>query len=328
LQPEQDDLTVPIIGYVDNRVSVGLERVYYRLFSYVSHNVQVNVPFYYWAPGEKDSALKPVTVSYPALTTNLDLRDDAIHPHRGLYLGNELEVAGVGGDARDVKIQPEVRAYLPVTRRITLAMRGSIGLLFAQNYGDTVLSNALTGGPPADTSRTKWVKDVQLMFLRGLFAGGAGSNRGYGIREIGPHGAVPFYNNGQSMTQGVEDEYCRMAADPKDEEHRKVCDLPLGGFTLWEASIELRVPLAGALSGTLFTDAADVSPRRLSFRARPHLSSGFGIRYDTPVGPIRLDLGFRLPGLQAPKNAQDEGRPEPGFFGLPMAASFGIGESF
>ncbi len=332
LQPEQHTLDVPIIGYVDNRVSLGLERVYYRLYSYLSHNVQVNVPFYYFAPGPKDEALKRVIVSYPAPVTNLDLRDDIIHPHRGVYLGNELEIAGVGGDARDVKIQPEVRAYLPVTRRITLASRVGVGLLFAQNYGETVLSNALTGAPSAETRarfnsdeelRAAWVKDIQIMFLRGLFAGGSGSNRGYAPRQIGPHGAVPFYNNGQSATTGVSNDYCTLPTT----NDRKVCDLPLGGFTLWEASVELRVPLSGELSGVLFTDAADVSPRRLSFRFRPHLSSGFGLRYDKPVGPIRLDLGFRLPGLQAPKGAADEGTPST-FLGLPMAASFGIGESY
>jgi outer membrane protein insertion porin family/translocation and assembly module TamA len=107
-----------------------------------------------------------------------------------------------------------------------------------------------------------------------------------------------------------------------------VCDLPLGGFTLWEAGLELRYPLVDALSGTVFTDTSDVSARVLSFRFnRLHLSLGAGLRYDTPVGPVRFDLGFRVPGLQAPADAADEGVPGE-IFGLPLAASFGIGESF
>jgi len=267
-------------------------------------------------------ALGPVWASYPALTTNLDLRDDPIHPHKGFYLGNELEIAGVGGDARDIKVQPEVRAYLPVSKRVTLASRVGIGLLFAQNYGQTVESNSRTRRPPADfgddPGNAKWIHDIQLMFMRGLFAGGSGSNRGYALREIGPHGTVPFYNYGQTtaMCTGPD-------ADPA------VCALPLGGFTLWEASLELRYPLMGDLSGALFADTSDVSGRRLSFRFnRPHLSVGFGLRYDTPVGPIRFDLGVRVPGMQAPRDAADEAIPGRGWFGLPLAASFGIGEPY
>jgi outer membrane protein insertion porin family/translocation and assembly module TamA len=104
--------------------------------------------------------------------------------------------------------------------------------------------------------------------------------------------------------------------------------LPLGGFTLWEAGVELRFPLAGALTGAVFSDASDVSARRLSFRwDRPHLSVGFGLRYDTPVGPVRFDLGLRVPGMQAPADAADEGVPGT-IFGAPLAASFGIGESY
>ncbi len=71
-----------------------------------------------------------------------------------MFLANDIEVAGVGGDARDVKVQPEVRAYVPVSKRVTLAARSSIGLLFAQNYGKTVESNALTGSPML--ARRRW----------------------------------------------------------------------------------------------------------------------------------------------------------------------------
>ena len=78
----------------------------------------------------------------------------------------------------------------------------------------------------------------------------------------------------------------------------------------------------------MFTDTSDVAPRRLMFRFnRPHLALGTGLRYDTPVGPVRFDLGYRVPGLQAPAGAPDEGTPGT-IFGVPLAASFGIGEAF
>jgi len=285
----------------------------------LSHNVQAVRPFVY--VGTEDQDLGPVLVSYPELFGTLDLRDDRVKPHKGGYASVDLEVAGVGGDARDLKIQPDVRGYVPLARRLTLAARATTGLLFPQNYGETVLPNA-TEGTSGGVSRADWVKDVQIMFLRGFFSGGTGSNRGYGSREIGPHGVVPFYNPGQSEADLLT------TCDPTGPDYSPaVCDLPLGGFTLWEASLELRYPIYGPLTGTVFTDTSDVAPDQFLYRFNhPHLSVGAGARYDTPVGPIRFDLGFRIPGLQAP-DTPDEGEPSE-IFGLPIAISLGIGESF
>jgi outer membrane protein insertion porin family/translocation and assembly module TamA len=229
----------------------------------------------------------------------------------------DTQVAGVGGDARDVKVEPEARFYVPVTRRVTLALRAGAGLLFPANYGRTLVPNAFDGDS-GGVSRAAWVRDIQLLFIRGFFSGGAGSNRGYGPREIGPHGTVPFYNPGQSDDE--VDAGCAAGTVTS-------CDLPLGGLTLWEASVELRYPLFGPLTGAVFSDASDVAPHRARFRFdRPHLSVGLGLRYETPVGPIRLDAGYRVPSLQAPASP-DEGTPGT-VFGIPGAVSLGIGESF
>jgi outer membrane protein insertion porin family/translocation and assembly module TamA len=313
------DPGVPVLGYRDLRASVGLERSMWKLYGAASHNLQVNSPFAY--VGMLDPDLGTVVVSYPELFGTLDLRNDRVSPHKGFYASFDAQFAGVGGDARDVKLQPELRAYVPVTRHVTLAARATVGLLFPQNYGRTVASNA-RDGTPGDVARSTWVRDIQLMFLRGFFSGGVGSNRGYAPREIGPHGVVPFYNPGQ--TNAAQAARC---ANDNPNRSSAVCDLPLGGFTLWEASLELRFPLKGPLSAAVFTDASDVAPRRMDFRLnRPHLSVGFGLRYDTPVGPVRLDAGFRVPGMQSP-SSPDEGTPT-STFGLPAALSFGIGESF
>jgi len=318
LSPDVDP-DAPILGYLDARSGIGVDRSLWRLYGALSHNLQVNAPFMYL--GASDPDLHTVSVSYPEIVTSLDLRDDPIRPHEGGYFVNTLQVAGLGGDARDVKVLPEARGYIPIDEDVTLAVRGTVGFLFPNNYGDTLESNALFGFPGA-ASRAEWVRDVQLLFLRGFFSGGTGSNRGYGPREIGPHGVVPFYNPNQSPAQLV------VTCDPASPDYESgSCDLPLGGLTLWEASIELRYPLGAPLFGAVFLDASDVSPGTADLRFdRPHLSLGTGIRYDTPVGPIRLDAGYRLPILQA--ETADEVLEPTTTFGLPIALSLGIGESY
>ena len=67
----------------------------------------------------------------------------------------------------------------------------------------------------------------------------------------------------------------------------------------------------------------------------PHLSIGPGIRYLTPVGPFRLDIGYRVPGMQAigekELSAEEGGGDVSNLFGipwLPMAVNIALGEAF
>jgi hypothetical protein len=155
---------------------------------------------------------------------------------------------------------------------------------------------------------------------RAFFSGGPMSNRGYGYNEIGPHRVLG--DNGERL------------ADPD----------AIGGRTLWEGSVELRFPIIGDLGGTIFVDASDVTRRLGELRINhPHISTGFGIRYDTPVGPLRLDWGFRIPYLQVlgeekvesciklevecPLLVIDEGDPGD-FLGIPSALAIAIGHAY
>ncbi len=322
-----DDTSGNVLGYRDIRIATGLDRSFnsLHLFGSISPTVQFDSPFAYL--GDKNKYLTSVVITYPELVATLDLRDNPVHPHSGGYVTSDLQVALPPGGASDVKTTSEGRVYFPVpgSKKWTIAARVRVGLLFPQNYGKTIEQTANNPPPPpcppdgsdlvCEAAAKQSVKDTQLMFLRGYFAGGLGSNRGYALREIGPHGLV---QQGSST----------LAKCASGSSSTESCDLPLGGFTLWEASLEVRYPIAGALTGAVFTDTADVSDKQVDFRLnRPHLSVGLGIRYDTPVGPIRLDAGYRVPGLQHPPNAADEGEPAT-LLKQPIALSFGIGEAF
>jgi outer membrane protein insertion porin family/translocation and assembly module TamA len=67
-----------------------------------------------------------------------------------------------------------------------------------------------------------------------------------------------------------------------------------------------------------------------------HLSCGVGARYDTPVGPIRVDIGYRVQPLQvlgfanetAAYNHDPSNGVQPTILGLPIAIAVGIGEAY
>lgn len=71
-----------------------------------------------------------------------------------------------------------------------------------------------------------------------------------------------------------------------------------GGIRRWEASLELRIPISEDFNVALFSDAGDVTQQHKFRFDYPQLSLGFGVRYYTIVGPIRLDFGFRVAGMQ------------------------------
>lgn len=305
----------PVVGYAEGFVSFGARRPFgRRLHVELSQNVQYDMPFPY--VGELDPALADVLLLYPELVTTLDFRDDKIHPHRGWLLGNTLQAA-FAVDGRDLKTQPEARGYIPVSDRVTLAGRTSVGLLFPQSYGRDIAESLRRDFDGGD--REERIHELQVLYFRGFFSGGSNSNRGYPFAGIGPHAVVPYLN----PTDGT--------CDPEDADFDlDRCLSPTGGLTLWELSLEMRIDIMDPFSVALFCDASDVSPERVDIRlARPHFSCGPGARVDTPVGPIRLDIGYRIPGLQ---NLEDEADPlekDPGtIFGAPIAIAFGIGEAF
>jgi outer membrane protein assembly complex protein YaeT len=77
--------------------------------------------------------------------------------------------------------------------------------------------------------------------------------------------------------------------------------LPLGGDSMLLVSEELRATLRGSWGGVLFFDAGNVWADPYAFKlGELHYAVGPGLRYQTPVGPFRFDLGYQLnpiPGL-------------------------------
>ena len=95
-----------------------------------------------------------------------------------------------------------------------------------------------------------------------FFAGGGGSVRGFPFRTLGPRG--PF-------------------------------NLPVGGRSLLEASVEARVKVTDTIGIVPFFDAGTAFASSLpDFDERIRKAVGIGLRYYTGIGPIRADLAFPL----------------------------------
>lgn len=318
-----------ILGYHEISGSLGVERSFFDLKVLVAPKIslQTNVPVAYQRAADGTAVpagLNTLHILYPDVSATLDLRDDRIEPHRGILLQNSLQVAipkQSPAFVGDVRIRPEIRTYVPVSKHSVLATRLGFGFLFPINYGESLRANPL--GIAADPTQPEVVSDQQKLLFRAFYSGGPNSNRGYGYSEVGPHGPL-----GLLMPGNVD---CLATPNAPD------CIRPLGGLTLWEASMEVRFPIVGALRGVTFIDASDVSRERGRFRLTvPHLSPGIGLRYDTPVGPLRLDIGYRLltrTGSAPPITAgsiRDEAEMR-GWFGsryLPLALHIALGEAF
>ena len=70
---------------------------------------------------------------------------------------------------------------------------------------------------------------------------------------------------------------------------------PTGGNVMLLGNAELRVRLGGGFGGVVFVDAGNVWRLLSQVRLRDlKVTAGLGLRYNTPVGPLRLDFGYKL----------------------------------
>jgi outer membrane protein assembly complex protein YaeT len=158
-----------------------------------------------------------------------------------------------------------------------------------------------------------------------FYAGGSQSVRGFGENQLGPriltlpHGflihAVDAKGNPcDAFTDAIR--FCdpNSAADSVADgngrfglvDDDKFFPRPLGGTSIIEGSLEYRFPLPffSSLGGAVFVDGAAVGERVLDplgaglstlaelVRGKAAITPGFGVRYYSPVGPIRVDVGI------------------------------------
>jgi hypothetical protein len=348
-----------VLGYFRPSGKLALEREFLRhcvesgrcasrIALEASYNLEARVPFFYQNPpactGDEprtpaDQArcdLQTVWVSFPEILATLqtlpgDIFEDVAKRDLQFQFRNSLQIAGLslggtrffGGSLSDVKIQPELVSVIPLWGKrsqpgqpagnITVATRAKVGFILLPDYGQSLQSDQMAIQGESD------VTDQQKLLSRAFYSGGANSNRGYAFKAISPHGQIGLLQ--PTSVDCTADMFV----------NTETCSRPLGGFSLWEASVELRFAALYPIILVAFVDAGDVTRDISTIQFQyPHLSAGPGVRYASPVGLIRLDVGFRLPGLQAigggdlpPEHGKE--RPDLGF---PGAIYLAFGEAF
>jgi len=185
-----------------------------------------------------------------------DTRDKPLDAHRGSFSTLNLGITptALGSSANFAKLTGQYAYYKQVH---SVVFANSIRLGLAKSFA------------------TSFVPTSQL-----YFSGGGSSLRGFPIDEAGPQRIVPFCNVLSKQTGCVN------------------VTVPVGGRELFILNSEVRFPLriSKALGGVIFYDGGNVySAINLhSFVNNYSNTVGLGLRYSTPIGPIRIDVGRNL----------------------------------
>jgi outer membrane protein insertion porin family len=191
-----------------------------------------------------------------------DTRDKPLDAHRGVFgtLNLGITPSALGSSANFGKLFGQFATY--------------------KTAHSIVFANSIRIGMAASFDGS-FVPTSQL-----FFSGGGTSLRGFPIDEAGPQRIVPFCNVLKSQTGCVN------------------VTVPLGGRQLLILNSEVRFPLKVMkdLGGVVFYDGGNVYSAINFNNIIDNYSNtvGVGLRYSTPIGPIRVDIGRNLnpvPGL-------------------------------
>lgn len=242
----------------------------------------------------------PTLVSQFGITWFRDSRNNPADATKGSFNSADFGVADTyfGSSASFLRFFYQNSTYHPIKRRFSFARSIRFGILAP--YRDTV---SLTfPAPTCPTGSTTCSLPTVIPLPERFFAGGGTSLRGFALNQAGPRDSITGF--------------------------------PVGGQALLALNQEFRFPMrlpfiGSSLGGALFYDGGNVYSRlsRISFRTNlpaPTLAlqnpsqppsstnlpmcvtncsnelnyfshtAGLGFRYKTPVGPIRIDLGYQL----------------------------------
>jgi outer membrane protein insertion porin family len=231
-------------------------------YRYTFRKVLVDAASLMIAPEQIPLFSQPDLVSEFGVSWTREHRDNPADATHGNYNSVDFSLAGkqIGSSASFARLFLQNSSYYTLSKWLVLARGTRFGV--QQTLGNTLSA------------------DIPLP--ERFFAGGGTSLRGFGFNQAGPR-------------------------DP-------VTGFPVGGQAMLVFNQELRFPLrlpriGTKLGGAIFYDVGNVfsSVETITLHSAPSLASqesgqlsylshtvGFGFRYNTPVGPVRVDLSYQI----------------------------------
>jgi len=209
-----------------------------------------------------------------------DSRDDVLDPQRGTVLGLDTSVAAraYGSEVGFAKTFLQGFAY----RRLPgpgFVLAGGARLGLAEGFPRELPRVDVDGNPILDENGQPVVDVVEdLPASERFFAGGDTTVRGFSLDRLG-------------------------TIDTLDQQ-----GYPQGGNGLLLLNVELRAPYWKGLGLVGFVDSGNVFARASDIDlGEVRVATGFGVRYRSPIGPLRVDLGFKVNPRELPDGSRERG---------------------
>jgi outer membrane protein assembly complex protein YaeT len=197
-----------------------------------------------------------------------DTRDDLAEPTTGRFFSANMQLAGrrIGSEVGFARSYLTAQLFhtLPRTPRVVLATSARLGMAAA--FPRLTPDRDADGNPViGDDGQLVFVTVRDLPASERFFAGGDTTVRGFALDRLGT--ADLFDKNG----------------------------FPTGGGGLVVLNAEVRVPIRWGFGAVGFIDAGNVFAQPAGIALTELRGAvGMGLRYKSPIGPVRVDLGFKL----------------------------------
>lgn len=198
-------------------------------------------------------------------TITYDKRDDRFDPRQGLYASLSGEYAGLGGIRKYFKSNLNVKFYHPIV-------------------WDFIFRFNAQGGNVLQTSGSR-VPINELFIMGGIY-----TLRGYDYLSVGPKATIstnPNHVSAKAIETGALGR-----------------EFVLGGHSqlLFNAEIEFPIFKEAKVRGVVFFDAGNAFDGFFSNLAPALMTNfGYGIRWFTPIGPLRFEFGYPMVNGGSPK---------------------------